>query len=67
MNKQTVLSKEEVQQFIQNGFIRIDYAFPRELADEGRSLLWQDTGCDPRDPATWTKPVIRLGDYSQDA
>jgi hypothetical protein len=51
------------RQFIRDGFVRIDEAFPRELADEGRAILWRDTGCDPDNPATWTKPVIRLGMY----
>lgn len=56
----------QVQKFIQDGFIRINHAFPPELADEGRALLWKDTGCDPQDPTTWTKPVIRLGGYAQE-
>ncbi|BBK31387.1 phytanoyl-CoA dioxygenase PhyH [Stella humosa] len=53
------------QQFARDGFVRIDEAFPRALADAGRAILWRDTGCDPDDPATWTRPVIRLGMYSQ--
>ncbi len=56
------LDDAQVRRFIEDGFIRIDRAFPRDLADEGREILWRDTGCDPHDPATWTKPVIRLGD-----
>jgi hypothetical protein len=28
--------------------------------------LWKDTGCDPGDPATWIKPVIRLSHYPQE-
>ena len=60
------LSDVQVQQFIQDGFVRIDRAFPKELADEGRAILWRDTGCDPNDPATWVQPVIRLGYYSQE-
>jgi len=60
------LDEAQVKQFIANGFIRLDHAFPRELADQGRELLWRDTGCDPHDPATWTQPVIRLGDYAQE-
>ncbi|HEY2930330.1 MAG TPA: phytanoyl-CoA dioxygenase family protein [Acidobacteriota bacterium] len=60
------LDDVQVQQFIENGFIRLDHAFPRELADRGRKLLWHDTGCDPHDRATWTRPVIRLGDYAQE-
>lgn len=45
--------------------MKLDEAFPRSLADAGRAILWRDTGCDPHDPATWTKPVIRLGEYTQ--
>lgn len=60
------LTADQVERFIADGFIRLDHAFPRELADQGRELLWRDTGCDPRDPATWTQPVIRLGDYDQE-
>lgn len=59
------LSDAQIHAFINDGFIKIDEAFPRALADEARAALWRDTGCDPHDPATWTKPVIRLGMYSQ--
>src|SRR5258708_34533932 len=58
-----VLSSAEIQQFIQDGFFRIDRAFPRQLADEGRAILWRDLPCEPDGPASWTRPVIRLGYY----
>jgi Phytanoyl-CoA dioxygenase (PhyH) len=61
-----MLARAQVQRFIEAGFLRIEQAFPRELAAECRDILWRDTGCDPRDPATWTKPVVRLGDYPQE-
>ncbi len=54
-----------ITDFIRDGFVRIDGAFPRALADKARSMLWRDTGCDPDDPETWTHPVIRLGMYHQ--
>jgi hypothetical protein len=57
------LSAEQLNSFIEDGFVRIDNAFPADLAVAGRAILWRDTGCDPDDPATWTKPVIRLGGY----
>jgi hypothetical protein len=57
------LSDDQIQLFIRDGFVRIDRAFPRELADEARTILWRDTGCDPHNQATWTKPVIRLSGY----
>ena len=57
------LTEHQVEQFIQDGFVRIDHGFSRDLADKGRAILWRDTGCDPDDPTTWTRPVIRLGLY----
>ena len=59
------LSDAQIQAFIRDGFVRIDNAFPRELADEGRAIMWRDLPCDEHDPATWTKPVIRLPGYGQ--
>jgi hypothetical protein len=59
------LTSTEVTAFIEQGFVRIDRAFPAEFAAEARTILWRDTGCAPDDPSTWTKPVVRLGFYSQ--
>ncbi|SNS19935.1 Phytanoyl-CoA dioxygenase (PhyH) [Actinomadura meyerae] len=53
----------DVDAFITDGFVRVEEAFPRELAGECRAILWRGTGCDPDDPATWTRPVVRLGEY----
>jgi hypothetical protein len=61
-----MLNDSQIQQFIHDGYVKLDYAFPRECADEGREILWRDTGCRPDDPSTWTKPVIRLGFYTQE-
>src|SRR5689334_21191805 len=51
--------------FITDGFVRIENAFLRKLAEEARAILWRDTGCDPQDRSTWTRPVVRLGQYGQ--
>jgi hypothetical protein len=61
-----MLSDAEIKEFIDNGLVKISAAFPRELADECRLILWRDMGCDEADPTTWTKPVIRLGAYGQE-
>ncbi|RDE08784.1 phytanoyl-CoA dioxygenase family protein [Pelagibacterium lacus] len=58
------LTPAQIESFIADGYLRIDDAFPKALADEGRAILWRDTGCDPDDPSTWTRPVIRLGGYA---
>ena len=60
-----VLTESQIQQCIRDGYVKIEDAFPRILADEARDILWKDTGCNPNDPATWTQPVIRLGNYAQ--
>jgi hypothetical protein len=60
-----VLSALQIDQFINDGFIRVDHAFSPATAAAARDILWKDLGCDPHDPATWTKPVIRLGWYTQ--
>ena len=58
-----MLTGAEIERFIADGFVAVENAFPRALADAGRARLWRDTGCDPDDPSTWTRPVVRLGHY----
>lgn len=60
------LSDAQVEQFIEAGFVRIDRAFPAEMAAEARAILWRDLPCAPDDPSTWTRPVVRLGFYGQE-
>lgn len=59
------LGAADIEQFLTDGYVRIDGAFSPGLAESGRAILWRDTGCDPDDPSTWTKPVIRLNQYGQ--
>jgi hypothetical protein len=54
------LPHAEIEEFIADGFVRLDGAFPRALADECRALLWKELGLDPTDRSTWVQPVIRL-------
>lgn len=61
----TTLSEAQIEAFITDGFVHVPEAFPRPVADAGRAILWRETGCDPDDPATWTRPVIRLGDHAE--
>jgi phytanoyl-CoA dioxygenase PhyH len=58
------LARAQIEQFITDGFVRLDAAFPRRLADEARAILWQATECSEHHPATWTQPVIRLGMFT---
>jgi hypothetical protein len=60
------LTPAQIEQFIADGFVRIDRAFPREFANAAQAILWKATGCCPDDPTTWTQPVIRLGMFTED-
>ena len=55
------LSQAQIDSFIADGFVRLDHAFPTEIADQCRAILWPLTGSDPDDRSTWTKPVVRIG------
>jgi hypothetical protein len=59
------LTGAQIEQFVTDGFVRVDDAFPRLLADQARDLLWRDLGLDPGDASGWTQPVVRLGMYTQ--
>ena len=36
------LDATQIEQFIEDGFVRLDEAFPRHVADAGRAILWRD-------------------------
>jgi hypothetical protein len=61
-----LLNDNQIENFITQGFVKIENAFSSETAEECRNILWKDTGCSPDDSSTWTKPVIRLWDYKQE-
>ncbi|MDF9798533.1 hypothetical protein OKW21_003796 [Catalinimonas alkaloidigena] len=62
-----MLSETHIQQFIHEGFVRLEHAFSKAWAEEVRKILWLDIAAEPDDPSTWTQPVVRLGNYHQEA
>lgn len=60
-----MLNNTQIQDFINQGYVKIDEAFSPTLAEQARAILWKATGCDPENPATWTQPVVWLGEYGQ--
>jgi hypothetical protein len=56
------LTTDQINGFIHDGFVKIENAFPTEIANECRAILWKATQCDPNIPNTWTQPVIRIGE-----
>lgn len=60
-----MINDVEIEKFIQDGYLKLDNAFSKDIAAEARAILWKATGCDPDDTSTWKKPVIRLGYFSE--
>lgn len=59
------LTRAQIDQFVNDGFVRIDDAFPAALAADVRDRLWRDIPADRNDPASWSRPVVRLGMYAE--
>jgi hypothetical protein len=59
-----VLNDSEIQNFVDDGFVKLAAAFPPDVVAECRALLWEqvrtETGAEPDDPTTWTRPVHRI-------
>jgi hypothetical protein len=54
------LTPEQVQTFIEDGFIRVDDAFGADLARRCVDELWATMGLSPDHPEGWTVPVVRV-------
>ena len=57
----TGLGPDHIRRFVEDGLVRLDDAFPADLAATCRAALFTGTGIDPDDPATWPGPVHRIG------
>lgn len=66
-NTRGVLSAAQLEQFIHQGFVRLDAAFDAAQAEAACAVLWPAAAIDPNDPTTWTRPAIRLGMFSHPA
>lgn len=53
------LSASQIEQFVTDGFVKLENAFPRETADAYRDIVWREMGLSPDAPATWAEPVLR--------
>ncbi|HTV69074.1 MAG TPA: phytanoyl-CoA dioxygenase family protein [Rhizobiaceae bacterium] len=58
------LTKSQVEDFIKNGWVKIEGAFSTDVAEQCRNELWADIGLSPDQPETWTQPVIRVASKS---
>ena len=56
------LTTKQIDDFINNGYVKLENAFPTEIAKECRDILWKKMGCNPDNRDSWTAPVIRIGE-----
>ncbi|MEL6644007.1 MAG: phytanoyl-CoA dioxygenase family protein [Pseudomonadota bacterium] len=59
------LTRDQIKGFVTRGFVRVNDAFPRELAAQARRRIWRDLPGDGRIPATWPQSVERSDIYRQ--
>lgn len=55
----THLTPEQREQFLQNGWIRIENGVPKENIERFLENIWVRLGFDPDDKATWLKEKVR--------
>jgi hypothetical protein len=60
------LTSTQIHHFIHKGFVKIENAFPAEVAAECRAILWKEIACNSKDPTTWTQPVIRIAELKHE-
>jgi hypothetical protein len=58
------LSSAQIEQFVADGFVKVDGAFSRQTAAACREILWRDLKLSPEHPEEWKEPVLRLGMYA---
>ena len=54
------LSADQERQFLDHGYVVVEQAVSRDLAEQWRDLAYRRLGYDPDDRATWREPVIHL-------
>jgi hypothetical protein len=57
---ESALSKNEINRFIEDGFVHLQSVVPPEIVAAGQDVIWSDLGKSPDDPASWTEPVVRV-------
>ena len=57
MSKWKQLTAEEVQRFIEHGYLVVRGVFSRELAERIIPMVWAELDIDPSDRSTWASPM----------
>lgn len=55
-----VLTDEQVEHFLENGYVVVHDCFSRDAAEELTNTIWTRLGYDPNDRSTWTESSIHM-------
>lgn len=69
MEKPGVLTKNQIEQFIEEGYTHLEEAFPRQQALQAQSFLWErlaERGVQRNDRSTWNEPMVRINQTYND-
>ena len=55
-----------VDDFAENGYVKIEAAAPREVAEAAQRELWTRIPMSPDQPESWTEPVVWAADLRGD-
>jgi hypothetical protein len=64
-----VLTQDQVEQFMDNGWVKVEQAFPREAALKAQQIVWshvEKRGPLQNDPSTWTQDMVRINESFDD-
>ena len=54
------LTVEQARHFLDRGYVIVEQAVARDLAEQWRAFAFQRLGYEPDDPTTWTEPRVHL-------
>lgn len=60
------LTDDQIAAFVEDGLVRLDSAFPRDVAESCCAMIAERLGYDPRNPETWTQPVLRAAGFNHE-
>jgi hypothetical protein len=57
------LTPQQIEQFVDAGFVKLNGAFPLDVGEQCQQELWDAIGYDRDAPSTWAQPFVRLAAF----
>ncbi len=54
----------DLDAFVADGYVKVERAVPRSVADAARAALWEQIGLSPDAPEDWSAPVVWASDMT---